>query len=80
MGLVRTMIGVLTDDDYFDSIKGATIKGFEDILRRGVNSGSVIFAFDVIGEVFKIRLIKFGLKYILPTAFNFDFHGVYFTL
>lgn len=49
MGLVGTMIGVLTEDDDLDLVEWSGIEGVEDKLARWIHSGGSVLVFDKLG-------------------------------
>jgi len=46
IGLAWTVIGILTENDDFDLVKGAGVKGAEDVLGRRKYGGLLVFLFD----------------------------------
>ena len=66
IGLTRAVIGVLTNDDDFNIVKGAVIKGIENKLWRGIDRGGLIFFSNKVGKLFKVWLVKLGSQCLFP--------------
>ena len=84
MGLSRTMIGILTQNDDFYLFKRREVESVEDERPGRVNCVLPFLAEQETLKVGKIGRLKLGLQHLIPTCLNvwfLDFHDttIYFS-
>ena len=75
--LPDAVIGVLPDDDDFDAVERAEVKGVENEARRRKNLLCLVFVSDKIGELHKVGLVKLGGELLFPSGVDAYVHSCF---